>query len=249
MTGYTPYFDHVYDSSQAPSTPDNASVASPPPSTTPASSPCSDNSELDGEGDTDYIPPSDDEEEYCPPPVAPCQKEKKRRIASPSKSPRRKKFSPARSTSSESEKSVSSSRIHRRSHPYRRCNTSRNFQRDDGTMLVDKESDFQCPVVGCEYTQKNRRVPDLKRHVVTHDRWIEPGKWTCCGVDMDRAHLYDTGIEEGMTEKEHIDAGAYMFRDRLMIGGCMKTFARRDALKRHVDNPNIPCVGHMDTYC
>ena len=28
----------------------------------------------------------------------------------------------------------------------------------------------------------------------------------------------------------------------------MKTSARRDALKRHVDNPKIPCVGHMDSY-
>ena len=65
---------------------------------------------------------------------------------------------------------------------------------------------------------------------------------------MDRAHLYDTGIEEGMTEEEHIDAGAYTFGGQLMIGGCLKTFARRDALKRHVDNPSIACVGHMDSY-
>jgi hypothetical protein len=115
-------------------------------------------------------------------------------------------------------------------------------------MLIDKESDFQCPVVGCDYVQKNQRIPDLKRHVVTHDRWMEPGKWTCCGVGMERAYLYGKGIEEGMTDEECIKAGAYMFNGRLMIGGCMKTFARRDALKRHVDNPNISCVGHMDTY-
>ena len=65
---------------------------------------------------------------------------------------------------------------------------------------------------------------------------------------MDRAHLYGKGIEEGMTRDECIRAGAYDFRGQLMIGGCMKTFARRDALKRHVDNPKIPCVGHMDSY-
>ena len=34
--------------------------------------------------------------------------------------------------------------------------------------------------------------------------------------------------------------GAYVFGGQLMIGGCMRTFTRRDALKRHVDNPNIP---------
>jgi hypothetical protein len=114
--------------------------------------------------------------------------------------------------------------------------------------LIDSESDFQCPAVGCDYVQKNQRIPDLKRHIVTHDRWMEPEKWTCCGVGMDRAHLYGRGIEEGMTEEEQIKAGAYMFKGQLMIGGCRKAFARRDALKRHVDNPNIPCVGHMDSY-
>jgi hypothetical protein len=65
---------------------------------------------------------------------------------------------------------------------------------------------------------------------------------------MDRAHLYGKGFKRGMAEEECIKAGAYDFRGRLMIGGCMKTFARRDALKRHVDNLNIPCVGHMDSY-
>jgi hypothetical protein len=33
-----------------------------------------------------------------------------------------------------------------------------------------------------------------------------------------------------------------------MIGGCRKTFARRDAARRHLDNPNLPYIGDMDTY-
>jgi len=250
MTTYPPYFDHACDSSQAPSTPDNASVASLPPSSPPVSSSRCDSSESDGESDADYVPPSDDDDEYRPTQVAPPQKkEKQKKTRSPkSKSPRRQNSSPARSTSSESERSVSSSRASRRSHPYKRRNTSRNFQRYGGAILADRESDFLCPVVGCDYAQRNQRVPDLKRHAVTHDRWLEPDKWTCCGVAMDRAHLYDTGIEEGMTEDDFIQAGAYLFKGRLMIGGCLKTFARRDALKRHVDNPKIPCVGHMGSY-
>ena len=247
MTAYAPYFDHGCDPSQVPPTPDNANVTSPPPSTPPAPSPCDDSSESDGEGDTDYIPPSDDDEEYHPTQAAHSQKQKKHGTPSQFKFPHREDFSPTRSTSSKSEKSVSPSRVHRRAHPYKGQNTSRNFQRD-GAMLIDKESDFQCPVVGCDYVQQNQRVPDLKRHIMTHDRWIEPDKWTCCGVGMDRAHLYENGIEEGMTDEECVEAGAYTFNGRLMIGGCMKTFARRDALKRHVDNPNIPCVGHMETY-
>ena len=248
MSAYAPYFDRDCDSPQVPPTPGNASVASPPPPTPSVSSPYCDSSESDSEGDVDYIPPSDDDDEYRPIQATPPQKQKRRSFPSQSKSPRREELSPACSTSSESEKSFSPRRIHRRSHPYKGRNTSRNFQRNDGTRLIDKESDFQCPVVGCDYVQENQRIPDLKRHVVTHDRWMEPGKWTCCGVAMDRAYLYDKGIKEGMTDEECIQAGAYKFGDRLMIGGCMKTFARRDALKRHVDNPNITCVGHMDTY-
>jgi hypothetical protein len=27
------------------------------------------------------------------------------------------------------------------------------------------------------------------------------------------------------------------------IGGCMQTFSRRDALKRHLDNAHVVCVG------
>jgi len=246
MAAYAPYFDYGCDSSQAPSTPDNASVASPPPTSPSASSPYYDSSESD-ECDTDYAPPSDDDGEFHPTKVASSHTQKKHKVASKSSSSRRGNFSPTRSTSSESEKSISSSRAHRRSHPYKRRIPSRNFQREDGAVLIDN-SGFRCPVVGCGYIQTNQRVPDLKRHVVTHDRWMEPEKWTCCGVTMDRAHLYGKGIKEGMTDEERIKAGAYVFNGRLMIGGCRKTFARRDALKRHVDNPNIPCVGHMETY-
>lgn len=65
---------------------------------------------------------------------------------------------------------------------------------------------------------------------------------------MDRAHLYGKSIKQGMTYEECIAAGAYTFKGRLMIGGCMKTFSRRDSLKRHVDNPKFPCVGHMNSY-
>jgi hypothetical protein len=115
-------------------------------------------------------------------------------------------------------------------------------------LFSNKESDFQCPVVGCNFVQKNQRIPDLKRHIETHGRWREPDKWICCGVGMDKAYSYGTGIQQGMTDKECIKAGAYVFRNRLMIGGCMKTFSRRDSLKRHVDNTKIPCVGDMESY-
>jgi hypothetical protein len=243
MTVYPPYFGYGYDSSEVPSTPDNASVASLPPSSPLTSSYCG-SSESDGEGDVDYIPPSDDDEEYRPV-QAPPQKQNKQRATSQSKSPSPKTFSPTHSTSSES---GSSSRARRRSHPYKRTNTSRNLQRDHGPADINKRIHFFCPVIGCDYEQKNHRIPDLKRHVVTHDRWIVPDRWTCCGVTMDRAYLYGIGIEPGMTDEECMEVGAYTFRGQLRIGGCLKTFARRDALKRHVDNPNLSCIGRVDTY-
>lgn len=246
MTTYPPYFDYNRTSSLPPTTPGNASIASLPPTSPPAPSPHYESSESDGE--SEYVPPSDDDDEYRPTQATSSQKQKNTRTTSQTESPGREVFSPARSTSSDSEKSAASPRAHRRSHPYKRRNASRNLQRDEGDTLIDKESDFQCPVVGCNYVQLNERIPDLKRHVLTHDRWMEPDKWTCCGVPMDRAHLYGKGIREGMTDQERIKAGAYWHKDRLMIGGCLKTFARRDALKRHVDNPKIPCVGHMDSY-
>jgi hypothetical protein len=56
------------------------------------------------------------------------------------------------------------------------------------------------------------------------------------------------GVERGMTNEECIEAGAYAFRERFTIGGCMKMFAGRNALNRHVDNPNLSCIGHIDTY-
>jgi hypothetical protein len=65
---------------------------------------------------------------------------------------------------------------------------------------------------------------------------------------MDRACLYEICIEPGMTDKECMEVGAYTFRGQLRIRGCMKSFARRDVSKRHVDNPNLSCIGHMDTY-
>ena len=131
---------------------------------------------------------------------------------------------------------------------YRHLVTPDNPQCKREVRLTDRLSKFRCPVVGCDYVQKNRRVPDLKRHTVTHDRWLEPDKWICCGVAIDNAHLYGIAMEKGMNEEELAKTGAYMFRGKLMVGGCLKTFARRDALKRHVDNSNISCIGDMYLY-
>ena len=217
---------------------DNAAATSPPP-TSPSDS--FNNTETDN--DDDCVPLSDDDEEYHPTQSTSGGKRKTTAKSSCSVT-----SSPTRSTSSKSERNGTPSHKTGRSQPYRRDTPSRNFQCENSTLFINKESEFRCPVPGCGYVQKNQRAPDLKRHIVTHGRWREPEKWICCGVEMDKAHLYGKGVKQEMTDEECIKVGAYRFRDRLMIGGCMKTFARRDALKRHVDNPKIPCVGHMNSY-
>jgi hypothetical protein len=241
VSAYASSFDHV---SQTVSSPDNHSQASPP--TSPSTSASRDGCSSGSDGDADYVTPSDDDGEYHPTRSAPRRKERKRKTTSGSKRPRRTVFSPTRSSSSDS--SATSPRSERRPHPYRREVLPRNIQCEKDTSFDPEVWGFRCPVDGCDWVQENQRIPDLKRHIVTHGRCKEPRKWVCCGVGIDRAHLYGKGVEEDMTEEEFLLVGGYWIRGRLMIGGCMQAFSRRDALKRHVDNPKLPCIGHMGSY-
>ncbi|KAF9046457.1 hypothetical protein BJ165DRAFT_1164201 [Panaeolus papilionaceus] len=99
-----------------------------------------------------------------------------------------------------------------------------------------EDIDFQCPA--CGWIQANRRVPDFKRHVRTHlrknDNEDKNGYW-CKGVRVQDSSRYLLPT----------DAESYLFKDEARIGGCMRSFSRRDALKRHLDNPNITCVFDM----
>ena len=241
MTVYTPSFDHPLHVSPS----DSPAIAVSPPAN-PSTSPHGLGSS-ESDGDDDYVPPSDDDEDYRPTQSASYQKQKKLKTVSKPKPSHPVPFSPSRSTS-ESKKS-GTPRKTRRSHPYKRNVPSRNFQSKDSALYTNKRADFRCPVVGCGHVQRNQRIPDLKRHILTHGRWREPEKWICCGVGTDRAHLYEgLNIRQGMTDEECIEAGAYLFKGRLSIGGCKQTFSRRDALKRHLDNPDLPCVVDMDSY-
>lgn len=84
-----------------------------------------------------------------------------------------------------------------------------------------------CPV--CHYEQENRRMPDFRRHMETH---LPKGRFWCSGVPVDVAHQY--GIPAGVKP--------FWLHGEERIGGCGKNFSRRDARKRHLDNPNIGCV-------
>ncbi|KAF5315319.1 hypothetical protein D9619_006993 [Psilocybe cf. subviscida] len=92
--------------------------------------------------------------------------------------------------------------------------------------------DWKCPL--CDWEQGNHRMPDFKRHIKTHLRLdTETGHGHFCeGVPVEKANLYN--IPE--------DAEAYEFNGRMMIGGCMKSFSRRDARKRHFKKVNNTCA-------
>ncbi|CAA7261417.1 unnamed protein product [Cyclocybe aegerita] len=100
-----------------------------------------------------------------------------------------------------------------------------------------EKTNFQCPE--CSWKQTNRRLPDFKRHLKTHIRPSannhDQGFW-CRGVPLDQSAGFLIPP----------DAKPYTFKGEKWIGGCMRSFSRGDALKRHLDNPNMACIsGHL----
>ena len=59
----------------------------------------------------------------------------------------------------------------------------------------------------------------------------------CCGVPFDDAEL-TKDIPAEMLREELFD-----YNGQLMVGGCRKTFSRRDALKRHLRAQKGVCFG------
>ncbi|KAF9463029.1 hypothetical protein BDZ94DRAFT_1309138 [Collybia nuda] len=90
--------------------------------------------------------------------------------------------------------------------------------------------------IACRWTQTNGRMPDFKRHLKTHLRPDDKDQtqgWWCKGV-----LLKDAGTHGLSTNLK-----PFLFADQWRVGGCERTFSRRDALKRHLDNENVACVG------
>ncbi|KAG0704229.1 hypothetical protein DFH29DRAFT_385409 [Suillus ampliporus] len=113
----------------------------------------------------------------------------------------------------------------------------RNTQAVPGTQsFANKSNPWACPY--CTWVQRNHRTPDLKRHIRTHTRFERPAQWVCCGIPIESATMYN--IPHGATP--------YIHNSKQMIGGCGKEFSRRDALKRHLGNDHISCVGDIDAF-
>ncbi|KAK7021307.1 hypothetical protein VNI00_017482 [Paramarasmius palmivorus] len=99
---------------------------------------------------------------------------------------------------------------------------------------VRNAQEYTCPL--CPWTQKKRK--GLLRHVASHQRDIQNDYnlgWWCTGVLVEERANFQ-GLE---------DAIPYELDGRLYVGGCRANFSRRDGLKRHLENPKIPCVGVM----
>ncbi|KAJ6621865.1 hypothetical protein B0H10DRAFT_949579 [Mycena sp. CBHHK59/15] len=170
------------------------------------------------------------DDEYVP---SPRLNPKKRTRSSSPDYCRRSAASPVASLSSST---TSSQRPNKR---VRMPPPSRNRQASSPAVIqrvanAAESADFTCPE--CGWRQLNERMPDFKRHLKTHLRPTEEEAekgWRCKGVLVAEADHY--GVSAGEP--------TYTFLDRVRVGGCMKTFSRRDALKRHLDNANVTCVG------
>jgi rubredoxin len=114
----------------------------------------------------------------------------------------------------------------------------RNVQAVPGTVTspATKLNPWACP--HCAWVQRNHRTPDLKRHIRTHTRFERPAQWVCCGIPFESATVYNV---------PH-DATPYFRDGKQWIGGCGKEFSRRDALKRHLGNDHISCIGDIDAF-
>ncbi|PIL23049.1 hypothetical protein GSI_14356 [Ganoderma sinense ZZ0214-1] len=100
---------------------------------------------------------------------------------------------------------------------------------------VPASNAWQCP--HCPYVQRNRRSPDLKRHIKTHTRGDDVADWVCCGVPVLSA------IELGVPDRILREGQVFVFDGVLMVGGCRKAFSRRDALHRHLQRERGKCFG------
>ncbi|KAK7442226.1 hypothetical protein VKT23_016197 [Stygiomarasmius scandens] len=177
------------------------------------------------------------EDEYRPSPSPPPQPYKRRR-ATPS--------NPSKSRSAPKNAKARNRNLTRRQNGQSPQQPSRNLQstnpwierlyaNDPEAVSWLESCNFVC--TECGWVQHSRRMPDFSRHVITHRRPPAGDTscgWWCKGVLVEQRHLYPQIPE---------DAPVYEFRGRKRVGGCLKTFSRRDALSRHLDNVNVGCVG------
>ena len=106
----------------------------------------------------------------------------------------------------------------------------------DASVPFEIPDDFHCQ--HCNFVQRNHRLQDFKRHVMNHYRSII--YWTCWGVPQESV-TSTTDVDRNNAESEVVERNGMK-----LIGGCGRQFGRKDAYKRHLDDPNNDCVGDID---
>lgn len=180
-----------------------------------------DENDADAESDGNA---TDDDDEYTP-------------------SPRLNARKRPRSSSRESYRAPSLTSTSSRNKRQRLPPPSRNTQAASPAAIARAVSEqsptslnFTCPE--CGWKQTNERMPDFKRHLRTHTRPSDQDQqrgWWCKGVLLSDVQAGYHRVPEGSV--------AFEFQGQWRIGGCVRTFSRRDALKRHLDNCNVRCLG------
>lgn len=101
-----------------------------------------------------------------------------------------------------------------------------------------KSNDTDPPQHQCPVCKRRITMGSVKRHIQTHKRIEDDNAgrgWRCKGVPVTYSSVY--GVPASSRTYKH--------RNSLRVGGCMKTFSRRDALRRHITN-NERCFGHAN---
>ncbi|RDX51654.1 hypothetical protein OH76DRAFT_1346502, partial [Lentinus brumalis] len=101
-------------------------------------------------------------------------------------------------------------------------------------ILADE---WACP--RCPYYQHNRRKPDLRRHIAIHrdTTSTQRARWTCCGVPL--SDVAKHGVPKRVLRQQPM----VIHEGIAMVGGCTKTFSRKDALQRHLRVRKGVCFG------
>jgi|ERR1700722_6655157 len=99
-----------------------------------------------------------------------------------------------------------------------------------------KSTRWACHI--CAHVQRNKRAPDLRRHIHAHERQGQEPEWVCCGIPAELAKDY--GLPPNLP--------IAIWRGRKMVGGCRQEFSRRDAYKRHLNHRDGKCFGDVARY-
>ncbi|KAI0693508.1 hypothetical protein C8T65DRAFT_585661, partial [Cerioporus squamosus] len=98
---------------------------------------------------------------------------------------------------------------------------------------------WKCP--HCPHVQRNRRSPDLRRHIATHTTQ----QWVCCGVPLLDAKEHGVPLVDGVPAADGLGETVWQFEGTVMVGGCRRTFSRRDAYGRHLKREKGRCWGDV----